>query len=122
MCCQEKIGRKFSYDAPQDVEKNFPIAHQGIYRREMYCCKNCGHFLERFDKNQNNEREFMKRLKDRAIIEDKPEDFYTTLFLISFNNLKKNFEKEMKEKNKKKTEESNSQDEELIKVSDKEIK
>jgi SAM-dependent methyltransferase len=54
MCCQENIGRKFFYDAPQDIEKNFPLAHQGTYWREMYCCKNCGHFLERFDKNQNN--------------------------------------------------------------------
>ncbi|WP_353427851.1 class I SAM-dependent methyltransferase [Polynucleobacter sp. MWH-UH19D] len=53
MCSQEGIQKKFSYDAPQDVEKNFPIANQGSYWREMYCCKNCGHFLESFDGNQN---------------------------------------------------------------------
>ena len=54
MCSQENLGRKFFYDAPQNVEKNFLLAQQGVYWREMYCCKNCGHFLEHFDKNQNN--------------------------------------------------------------------
>jgi hypothetical protein len=54
ICCQENLGRKFFYDAPQDVEKNFSLANQGNYWREMHCCTNCGHFLEHFDRNQNN--------------------------------------------------------------------
>ena len=54
MCSQENLERKFSYDAPLDIEKNFSLATQGNYWREMYCCKNCGHFLEHFDRNQNN--------------------------------------------------------------------
>ena len=54
MCSQENLEKKFSYDAPLDIEQNFSIANQGNYSREMYCCKNCGHFLEHFDRNQNN--------------------------------------------------------------------
>jgi 2-polyprenyl-3-methyl-5-hydroxy-6-metoxy-1,4-benzoquinol methylase len=54
MCSQENLERKFSYDAPQDVEKNFPLANQGHYLREIYFCKNCGHFLEHFERNQSN--------------------------------------------------------------------
>jgi len=54
MCSQENLERKFFYDAPQDVEKNFPLAQKGAFWREMYCCKNCGHFLEYFDRDQNN--------------------------------------------------------------------
>lgn len=53
MCSQENLERKFSYDAALAIEKNFSIANQGDYRREMYYCKNCGHFLEHFDRNQN---------------------------------------------------------------------
>lgn len=53
MCSQDNLEKKFSYDAPLDIEKNFSIASQGNYWREMYCCKNCGHFLENFDRDQN---------------------------------------------------------------------
>lgn len=54
ICLQPSLEKKITYDAPQEVEKNFRLANQGAYFREMYSCKNCGHFLEHFDKNQNN--------------------------------------------------------------------
>ena len=54
MCAKETLEEKFAYEAPHDVEKNFPLANKDCYWREMYCCKNCGHFLEYFDADQNN--------------------------------------------------------------------
>lgn len=54
MCSIANLEKRFSYDAPHDVEKNFPLANQGSYWREMYCCNNCGHFLEWFDSTQDD--------------------------------------------------------------------
>ena len=52
ICLQAGLEKRITYDAPQEVEKNFRLANQSAYLREMYQCKNCGHFLEHFDMNQ----------------------------------------------------------------------
>ena len=53
MCSSLRLQKHFTYDAPVSTEKNFSVTKEN-YFREMRQCANCGHFLEFFNKDQND--------------------------------------------------------------------
>jgi SAM-dependent methyltransferase len=49
ICNNADFATAFTYDAPPPGETRFVFSANGNYRREVFQCKNCGHFISRHE-------------------------------------------------------------------------
>lgn len=53
MCAGRDLLVHFTYDRPPPLETRFPLAEGRSYWRELHRCRQCGHYLEWFERDQS---------------------------------------------------------------------